>query len=121
MISDPYDDSVDPRLNKVGTNFPLSEQWRLAAQRWVDMESAANLLEECKTACFAQRVSTQQSTTVARAELAVRSSTEWVDYLDKMCVARANANLAKVEMEVIRMRFWEQNSSEANRRKEMGL
>lgn len=118
MISDPYDDSVDPRLN---SNFPLSEQWRLAARRWVDLEAAANLLEESKTTCFAQQVVTQHSTTVARAELNVRSSDMWADYIDKMCAARANANLAKIEMTVINMRFWEQNSSEANRRKEMGL
>ncbi len=112
-ISDPYDDSVDPRMT---SNFPLSEQWRLAAQRWTALEAAANLREECKGATFAQRVVTQHSTTIARAEYAVKSSEEWKTYLDEMCAARESANLARVEMEVIRMRFWEQNSQAGGRK-----
>ncbi len=103
------------------SNAPLSEQFRIAAKQWVDLDSAANMLEETKSAVLSQRMAQLGDVPVSRAELTVKASDEWHDYVTKMVKAREAANLAKVKLEWIRMKFSEQQSFEATRRKEMGL
>ena len=98
------------------SNTPLSEQYERAAREWVDLNAAADLLEETKGATLSQRMSQYADLPVSRAEMLVKSSSEWFDYLEHMVEARKQANLAKVKMEVIRMRFSEWNSYEATER-----
>ena len=38
-----------------GDNRPWSEQFRLAAKAWVELDNAANMLEESKSAVLSQR------------------------------------------------------------------
>ncbi len=87
----------------------------------MDKEAAANVLEETKTAFLAKRKAELGDVTDAHAERVVKASLDWLDYITSMCNARQAANHARVRVEVIRMRFWEYNSHEANRRKEMGM
>jgi hypothetical protein len=103
------------------TNLMLSEQFRLAAKDWVQKDSAANLLEESKSAVLARMVSAQGDMAVNRAELNVKSSEEWQDYITKMVDARSAAAMAKVRCEYLRMKFSEWQSAEASKRAEMRL
>jgi hypothetical protein len=102
-------------------NLPLSEQYRIIAKKWVDADSAANLLEETKSAFLAKMMAMQGDMPVSRAEMNVKASAEWTDYVTKMVRAREQAALLKAQLEFIRMRFAEWNSMEATKRAEMKL
>ena len=103
------------------SNAPLSEQFRLAAKDWVDKDAAASMLEETKTAVLAQRMAALGDMPVNRAEQIVKGSQEWHDWIAGMVNARTAANLAKVKLEWVRMRFNEWQSEEATKRAEMKL
>jgi hypothetical protein len=83
------------------------------------------MLEETKTAMLARLMSQQMvvsgDTTVSRAEMQVKASQEWNDFITSMVDARKNAALLKVQLEYIRMQFSEWQSAEATRRAEMKL
>jgi hypothetical protein len=100
---------------------PLSEQFRLVAKKWVDADAAASLLEETKSAVLSRMMATYGDIPVNRAELNVKSSDEWLEFITKMVKAREQAALLKVQLEYIRMRFNEWQSHAANRRAEMKL
>jgi hypothetical protein len=103
------------------SNAPLSEQFRLAAKDWVDKDSAASMLDETKTAVLSQRMAALGDMPVNRAEQIVKASAEWHEWIAGMVNARTTANLAKVKLEWVRMRFSEQQSFEATKRAEMKL
>lgn len=100
---------------------PLSEQFRVVAKRWVDLDAAANLLEETKSAVMSQMMLAQGDMPVSRAEMNVKGSLEWTDHLKSMVEARRDANLAKVQMKYIEMRHHEWQSANANLRHEARL
>lgn len=102
-------------------NQPLSEQYRLQAEAWVSLDSAANLLEETKSAVLSQMMARLGDIPVSHAERTVKSSPEWSDHVTKIVKARENASMAKVRCEYIRMKFHEWQSENANRRAEMRL
>jgi hypothetical protein len=103
------------------SNLPLSEQFRLIAKKWIDADAAANILEETKSAFLAQKMAEQGDVPVSRAEMAVKASQEWAEYVESMVNARKRAALLKAQLEYIRMQFTEQQSIEATRRAEMKL
>ncbi len=100
------------------TNMPISEQYRLAALEWVDLDSAARLLEDSKSAVFAQHVNDYGDMPVSRAEAKVRATDDWLRYVEDTVNARTKANKAKVQCEYLRMRFSEEIGREANARVE---
>lgn len=102
-------------------NMLPSEQYRLAAKAWVDLDGAARLLEETKSAVLAQRQKAMGDMPAAHSEREVKASAEWHDFISKMVDARTAANLAKVRMEYVRMKFMEQQSANATARAEMRL
>ena len=99
----------------------ISERFRITAKKWVDADSAASLLEECKSAFLAQKMAAFGDGPVSRAEMAVKASGEWTDYIGKMVRAREQASLLKVNLEFIRMQFSEWQSIEATARAERRL
>jgi hypothetical protein len=103
------------------SNVPLSEQFRLISKKWIDADAAASILEETKSAFLAQRMAEQGDVPVSRAEMAVKASQEWAEYVESMVNARKQAALLKAQLEYIRMQFTEQQSIEATRRAEMKL
>lgn len=105
----------------MSNNAPLSEQFRLIAKKWVEAKAAADILEESKTAVLSQRMMATGEQTISKAEMTVKSSPEWHEYLTKMVEARQKANMLKVQLEYIQMQFSEWQSSEATRRAEMKL
>ncbi len=103
------------------SNAPFSEQFRIAAKEWVEADAAATILEETKSAVLSQMMVKLGDIPVSRAEMQVKASPEWKDHIDRMVKAREAANLLKVKMEWLRMRFGEWQSQEATKRAEMKL
>ena len=97
-------------------NRPASMEYQEVAHRWVTLDAAARLLEETKSAVFAQRCLSVTEKSQARAEMVAKADPVWADHLKKMVDARTQANKARVEQEFYRMRFWEANSEAANER-----
>jgi hypothetical protein len=102
-------------------DLPWSEQFRLVSKRWVDLDMAASIMEESKSAFLSQAMLELGDMPVSKAEMRVKGSAAWADYLNSMIKARKEANLAKVKMEWCRMKFMEWQSANANRRAEMRL
>ena len=102
-------------------DIPISEQYRVVAKAWVDADSAANLLEETKSAVLARMMLSCGDMPVSRAEMQVKGSADWREFVTKMVEAREKAALLKVKLEYIRMKFHEWQSVEASRRAEMRL
>lgn len=100
---------------------PISEQYRVIAKQWVGADSAATLLEDCKSAVLAKMMAVRGDMPVSKAEMLVKASSEWTDYVTKTVSARESASLLKVQLEFIKMQFAEAQSANANRRAEMRL
>ena len=103
------------------SNQPISEQYRIAAKDWVDKDAAARLLENTKSAVLAQMKTALGDIPDSHAEKKVKASEEWMDFITKETNAKTTANLAKVKLEYIRMRFQEWSSASADKRAEMRL
>lgn len=102
-------------------DIPHSEKFRIISKKWVDADSAANMLEETKTSILAKRMADLGDMPVSRAEMTVKASDDWHEYIRSMVEARTKASLLKVQMEYIRMQFHEWQSREASKRAEMKL
>jgi hypothetical protein len=103
------------------SNEALSEQYRIVSKEWVDADAAANLLEEMKSASLSQWMLELGDMPVSKAEMQVKGSQQWKEYIEAMCAARKRANLLRAKKEWIQMRFQEWNSEAATRRAEMKL
>ncbi len=103
------------------SNQPISEQYRIVAKKWVGADAAASILEETKSAILSQMMLALGEMPVSRAEAMVKGSSEWTTHIEKMVKARQDANLLKVQLEYLRMRYGEQQSFEATSRAEMRL
>lgn len=103
------------------SNQPISEQFRVAAKEWVQLDNAARMLEETKTAVLSQKMKAKGDVPAAHAERDVKASPEWHDWIKGMVEARTAANLAKVKLDYVRMKASEHMSAEANKRAEMKL
>ena len=103
------------------SNQPISEQFRIVAKSWVEANTAADMLEDCKSAVLSQQMAALGDMPVSRAEMEIKASNDWTEYLRRMVEARGKANLLKVKCEYLRMRFQEQSSAEASKRAEMRL
>jgi len=102
-------------------NAPISEQFRVIAKEWVAADAAASLLEETKSAVLAKMMQAQGDMPVSRAEMNVKASAHWHEFVTEMVKAREKAAFMKVKMEYIRMKFSEWQSENATRRAEMRL
>src|SRR3972149_9923528 len=93
---------------------PWVDQYRNAAEDAADKESAAQLLEDMKSAVMAKKQAMLGGDIpVNRAEQTVKASRDWERYVQSCVDARKEANLAKVKVEFIRMRFAEEQSRAA--------
>src|SRR5438046_2422128 len=102
-------------------NRTWAERYRLAGEVWADLEAAAQLLEDTKSLSMAQRQQALGDIPVNRAEQTVKASPEWQEYVENCVKARQEANIAKVNLEAMRMAFHEHQNSEANRRVELKI
>ena len=109
-------------MSKINDNeIPLSEQYRIIAKKWVDADSSASLMEESKSAVLSRKMLELGDMPVSKAEMNVKASESWTEYIDQMVQARAKATMLKVQLEYIRMKFSEWQSLEATKRAEMKL
>ena len=96
---------------------PLSERFRIVARQWVEADKAASLMEETKSVVFSEMVAkltgNDLKLPVNRAEILVKSSQEYKEFVITMTELRSKANLLKAQLEYIRMQFSEQQSQEA--------
>jgi hypothetical protein len=100
---------------------PISEQFRITAKLWADLDAAANLLEETKSAVLAEKMLALGDMPVSKAEMLVKGSKDWHDHVTSICDARKKANLKKVQLEFLRMKHAEWQSMNANHRHEARL
>lgn len=100
---------------------PLSEQYRLVAKAWADAHAAACLLEETKSAVLAKMMRDTGLETINRAEMTVKASDEWTDHVTRIVDARKLADLKRVQMKYIEMKFSEWQAKDATSRAEMRL
>lgn len=108
-------------MSEPRSNLSWSEQYRLVAKEYVTLKAAAELLEESKSATLAKRMAGLGDMPVSRAEMTIKSSDEWADYIKKMVAAREQSELKRVHLEYIRMKFAEWTSENATARAEMRL
>jgi len=95
-----------------------SEKYRLAAKKWTELDSAASLLENLRSANLSQLMLSNHTESVSKAEMLARASPKWTEYNEAMVEARRKANLAKAEEQWVRMKHAEQQSEEATARAE---
>ena len=100
---------------------PQSEVYRETAMRWADLDAASRMLEEGKSAVLSQRMAQLGDMPVSKAELTVKASEFWSDYIKKMVRAKTEANKARIEMEFVRMVAWERQSQAATERQELRM
>ena len=100
---------------------PISEQFRVVAKQWVDADAAASLLEDTRQSVFSQLVLNSTDTSIARAEHTARASAPYREHIELQTEARRHANLLKVQMRFIEMKFSEWTSADANARREMQM
>ena len=100
------------------TNMPISEQYRLAALEWCDLDNAARMLEDTKSSVLSQWMADHGDIPISRAEAKVKASDDWLRLVEDTVQARTKANKAKVQCEYLRMRFSEEIGREANARVE---
>lgn len=112
-------------MNAPHLNLPWSEQFRIVAKQWCDADAAASLLEDSKSAFLSARIQEmiEKDPKIAlnKAEATVKAADYWEDWIKGMVEARKKANLLKVQMEYLRMKFNEWQSENANKRAEMRL
>ena len=101
-------------MNEHTHNMPWSDRYAHAGKEWAQLEGAARMLEETKTAVLAQRKAALGDMADNKAEKAVKASVEWHEFITKMVEARTAANLAKVKLKYFEMKFYE---GQFNRRK----
>lgn len=104
---------------------PLSEKYRLAASDYVKAEARARELEEGKSVFLSQAISAlcleDHKLSVAKAEREAKSSQTYKDYLRRMHDARTEANMRKIDCEVLKMSHTEQTMIQAAARDERRL
>jgi hypothetical protein len=105
----------------MSANLPWSEQYRIVAKQWVDADAAANFREEMKSAQLARLMAKEGDIPVSRAEMNVKASDEWGEFIEQTTDARHKATKLKVQLEYIRMKFMEWQSENATKRAEMRL
>lgn len=100
---------------------PVSDLWREAAENWVILEAAANILEETKSSVLSQMMVEKGDIPVSRAEMQVKASPEWDRHIHSIADARTKANKAKVLVDYYKMRHHEEMSRQATDRLEAKL
>ena len=99
-------------------DVPVSEQYRLAALEWADLDNAARMLEEGKTTYLAQQKALLGDIPDSHAEKQVKASPQWADYIKNMVRTKTLANKARIEVDFLKMKFQEWISADANARVE---
>ena len=101
-------------------DWPLSEQFRIIAKEYADLDGAARMLESMRDSVLSEMVGRRDGP-VTRAERDAKACPEYQDYLKRMVGSRTAANLKKYQLEYIRMKHMEETSIQATARAERRL
>lgn len=103
----------------------ISSVYYEVGSKWIDLDAAARILEETKTALLSQKKLEVEARagkiSKAQAEDLVKASPEWMEHLHKIVDARTAANRERLKLETLKMRHSEQQSREATARHEARL
>ena len=105
-------------VSSMRNDVEISEQFRLAALEWADLDNAARMLDEGKTTYLAQQKALLGDIPDSHAEKQVKASPQWADYIKNMVRTKTQANKARVQVDYLKMKFQEWQSAEANARAE---
>lgn len=90
---------------------PISELYRLAATEYVQAERKAREFEEGKGIVLSEMINklceVDEKLSQAKAERTAKGSADYKKYIRRMHDARTEANLRKVDVEVLRMQHGE--------------
>jgi hypothetical protein len=103
---------------------PISEQFRIIARQFADVDAAANILEGTKRdvlESIKSRIVAGSDMPDNKAERLARCSDEWKEFKASMLENRNKATRLKLQLEFIRMKFSEQLDANANARRERGM
>lgn len=98
---------------------PLDEIIRIAGEEWADLDAAAFLKLESKTAEFSrlvnEHIAANPGIAFNRAESRVKASDQWREYLATMAEMRRSANRARVYYDTCKTRFkmWQSRNARA--------
>lgn len=94
-----------------------------SGERWADLDGKARLLEETAKTVLAQLVNEeiQGGSSVAKAETVARSSEKYRTHVEAMCIARTEANRARVRYDSAKALFEARRTVAATLRQEMAL
>ena len=99
----------------------FTEKWRLAAAEYLDLQDAADVLNEAKHITFAEIVSRTHGNSNAEKERHARLTDEWKEFTDKLLSSNQKARRAKLRLTFVKMQRDDQLNSDANRRAEMRI
>jgi len=105
---------------------PLSEQYRLAGELWVDAKFKRDkirglkntMLERLKRDAIEEAREAGNRMTNAEAERIIEMSTTWEEYILGLAEAERDTELAWIKCHEIELKYGEWQSQEANARKE---
>lgn len=96
----------------------LVEKWRIAAAEWLDLQNAADLLDDTKHDVFAEIVESMEAKTTAEKERQARLSARWREFRDKWIEAKQEARRSKFRVKYAEMLFDSWRTDNANARAE---
>lgn len=97
-----------------------TEQFRIKALKWANANGEAERLEHMRKVILGELVN-QIGGPITKAEHEAHGHKHYVQHIRDMTHARTKANIAKGEMEFMRMRFEAWRTVNATRRAEMKL
>lgn len=97
-----------------------AEQFRLKAEEWARLNGEAEKLEHMRKIVLSELVN-QRTGAIGAREHEAQADPVYGVHIQKMTAARTTANIAKAQMEAMRMRFEAWRTVNATRRAEMKL
>src|SRR3546814_17416865 len=87
---------------------PISEQFRIAALEWADLDNAARMLDEGKTTYLAQQKALLGDIPDSHAEKQVKASDTWASDIKTMVRTNTQANKDRIAVDYPQAKFQEQ-------------
>lgn len=100
--------------------FEELEKWRIAAAEWLDLQEAADILEDTKNDVFAEICSGMDANSEAEKQRLARISDRWKQHRKEISEANNKARRARFRVKYADMAFEAKRTENANARAELG-
>ena len=97
-----------------------AEEFRLKAEEWAKLNGEAERLDHMRKVVLGEIVN-QIGGAIGKAEHQAHAHPSYIKHLNEMTEARTKANIAKAQMESMRMRFEGWRTLNATKRAQMNL